>query len=346
MKIAHVNLAKGFRGGERQTALLIENLAAGGFHQTLVCRQDSPLRQYLHGVPRLKFHAAANMFAGHRKISASHDLFHAHEAKAAHWCFIEKLLGKKKYIITRRVPNPLKTVGITSMVYRRADAVVPISRAIASYLNSYDSSLKTTLIPSAGTGLTVNTSRVAELRAIYDGLFIVGHAGALDDKHKGQRYLIQAAAGLEKAYPRIRFIFLGRGKDEMILKKMAAGLTNVEFLGFTDSLGDYLSLMDLFVFPSIYEGLGSVLIDVLEFGVPVIASNVGGIPDIIEHEKTGILVPPEDPTALAAAVTQLYENPAKRELFAREGMRAAGHFSKDAMGERYRALYYAVFGKD
>ena len=346
MKIAHVNLAKGFRGGERQTALLIQSLAEHDFCQTLVCRQDSPLRKYLYGVPGLAFHAAGNMFAGHWKLSASHDLFHAHEAKAAHWCFIETLKGEKKYIITRRVPNPLKAVGITPTVYRTADAVVPISRAIESYLYAYDPRLKTTLIFSAGSNLAVDSSRVAELRRQYAGFFIVGHAGALDDKHKGQRFLIQAAANLEKMYPLIRFKFLGRGKDEMMLKKMADGLTNVEFLGFTESLGDYLSVMDLFVFPSIYEGLGSVLIDVLEFGVPVIASNVGGIPDIIGHDKTGILVPPEDAAALAAAVIRLYENPEQRKQFAREGKRAAARFSKEAMGERYRALYYAVSGKE
>ena len=108
MKIAHVNFAKGFRGGERQTALLIRELeAANAGKQVLLCRWDSPLREELQDLKNLTFVNSSNIFSGHFAFKGA-DIIHAHEAKGAHWAFLEHQIRKIPYLITRRVTNLLR----------------------------------------------------------------------------------------------------------------------------------------------------------------------------------------------------------------------------------------------
>lgn len=345
MKIVHVNLAKGFRGGERQTQLLIQGLASDGLkEQILVCRSDSPLQNELRNTPGLIFQPANHIFAGHRHIM-SPSLIHAHDGKAAHWAFIHYLLHRIPYIITRRVPNPLKNILSTKVVYRKAAGLIAISSAIQDYLHSYVPGRKVRVIPSAWTNWAVDSDRVLALRQEYARSFVIGHVGALMDRHKGQRHLIEAARYFYDRYPQIRFIFLGSGPDRDMLGHMAGKCNNVEFLGFQKNVGSYLAIMDLFVFPSNYEGLGSTILDAMGFEVPVIASAVGGIPDIITHGKNGYLISPGDPQAIIQAIEHLYHNPDLRQRLASEAKSQLAAYSPAEMTKRYRELYHSVAAK-
>ncbi|MFP4194150.1 MAG: glycosyltransferase family 4 protein [Desulfobacterales bacterium] len=342
MKIVHANLAKDFRGGERQTQLLIQGIAEmGNVKQVLACRPDSPLREKLRGTPGLDFLSAAHMLSGHIR-SAPGDLIHAHEAKAAHWAFLQHLLHGKPYIITRRVPNPLKNSFYTRTVYKKASRVVAISSPILDYLRAYSPFLHPEIIPSAWTEWHTDPEGVKPLRDFYEGCFIIGHVGALMDRHKGQRHLLQAARRLRHKYPQMRFLFLGSGPDETMLRQMAEDLDNVEFLGFRSDVDRYLSIMDLFVFPSNYEGMGSTLLDAMGFGVPVIASRVGGITDIVEDGKTGCLVPPADPDAIAEAIERLYHAPEFRRRLAANASQQLTRYSPSKMTESYLDLYLKI----
>jgi len=342
MHITHVNLARGFAGGERQTALLIGRLSELGVAQCLVCKKKSPLRAFLKNTPGLSFHKANNMFSGHGFGLKKTDLFHAHEAKAAHWTFLETGIRKKPYIITRRVPNPLKRNRLTTTVYQRADAVVAISTKIEEILADYAPDLNLSVIPSAIGELPSRTEQVSRLRSRYGDDFVVGHIGTLRDRAKGQINLIEAAEILNSKYSGFHFVFLGKGEDERILKSRSEGVKNIEFAGFTEYPGDYLSVMDVFAFPSPDEGLGSSILDAMAYGVPVIASDVGGIPDIVEHEQNGLLIPPRNSRALADAISRLYENPGLRKQFSDKGRETAAAFSPEAMGERYLELYRQI----
>jgi len=342
MKILHANLARGFRGGERQTQLLIEGLAAeGGLEQALVCRPDSPLQKALGKTAGLKFIPAAHMFAGHRHAAGA-DLIHAHDAKAAHWAFIQYLLRRTPYIITRRVPNPLKNSFYTRLVYKNAARVVAISSAIQNYLKDYLPAVKVERIPSAWADWSGGSEDVDDLRAHYSGCFVIGHVGALMDRHKGQRYLIETARHFQGRYPQMRFLFLGAGPDEKMLREMAGNLDNVEFLGFREDVDRYLAIMDLFVFPSNYEGMGSTLLDAMAFNVPVIAARVGGIPDIVTDGKTGLLIPPKDSKAIIQAIESLYHDPGYRRRLADNALVQLSNYSPSKMARRYLDLYKTV----
>lgn len=114
MHIIHVNLAKGFRGGERQTILLIKALAVHAHvaSQTLVCQPDSPMRVELSEVPNLRIVTAKHQLMGHHATGQA-SIVHAHEAKAVHWAWFHRVLYKTEYIITRRVDTPLNENPLT-----------------------------------------------------------------------------------------------------------------------------------------------------------------------------------------------------------------------------------------
>ncbi|SDI92629.1 glycosyltransferase family 4 protein [Billgrantia gudaonensis] len=341
MRIAHVNLAKGFRGGERQTALLIEGLAArSNLQQVLVCRTDSPLRERLAHVANLRFVAASHQLAGHVHVRKP-DIVHAHEAKAVHWAALHRLVKGTPYILTRRVDTPVKEKAVNRWCYRRAACRVAISRTIQRHLEARGwGDVK--LIPSAFSGLTSSQEATKCFRAGFPGKFLVGHAGALVDRHKGQRVLLKAARILEPRFPEMHFVFLGDGEDREALQHEASDLSNVTWLGFKENVADYLAGLDVFAFPSRNEGLGSVLLDVMDAGIPVVASNVGGIPDIVEHDETGLLIPNGDADALSEALVRLYRSPGLRDQLCRSARESLQTFCPESMADSYFSLYQSI----
>ncbi len=149
------------------------------------------------------------------------------------------------------------------------------------------------------------------------GSFIVGTIAELHP-NKGLSHLIEAAA--KTTDPNVRFALVGEGEERSRLESEIARLglqEKVKLFGFQKAT-DVLKGFDLFVLPSIKEGLPYVLLEAGAAKLAVIASNVGGIPEIIEHQKTGLLVSPKDPTDLAAAVDDLLIHPEKRIRFADE----------------------------
>ena len=339
LHIMHVNLAKGFRGGERQTELLIQSLAARGFKQSLVCRSDSPLRHRLQNTERLAFINANHQLMGHWQAEA--DIVHAHEAKAVHWAWLHHCLKGTPYILTRRVPQQVKDSLFNRWCYSKASMAVAISSPIEKHLQSRHW-CPVSRIPSALAHLKQNSDQVSELKVTYAGHFIIGHAGALVDKHKGQRELIAAARLLAKEIPEAIFLMLGDGPDKDVLQAESQDMTNIKWLGFKSNLGDYLSILDLFAFPSRNEGLGSTLLDVMDYNVPIVASAVDGIPDIVRNEETGLLVPPNDASSLARAILQLYKKPQLRIQLAQNAKAELQQYAPEMMAERYSQLYQSL----
>lgn len=339
MHIIHVNLAKGFRGGERQTVLLIQALAklTEITRQTLVCLPSSPLRTELADVADIKFIDAPHQLAGHWQ-SGNADMVHAHEAKAVHWAWLHHQLFRTPYTITRRVDTPIKRKWSNRLFYRHAHHCVAISRVIANEIRVLISR-EVHVIPSSLTPVTPDPVVAETLRISYPDRFLVGHIGALVDRHKGQRVLLDVARKFVNSHPNVLFIFFGRGEDEQLLQKESASLSNVVWMGFKTNIGDYLPALDLFAFPSRNEGLGSVLLDVMNAKVPIIASDVGGIPDIITHQQTGFLVPPNNAERLAEGIEDLISNSQLRHTLSLSAFAQLESYTPDAMAASYLPLY-------
>jgi glycosyltransferase involved in cell wall biosynthesis len=337
-ELCHINLAHGFRGGERQTELLIRALADTLPRQRLIARSDAPLTRRLQGVRGLTVTPVGGRLSA-VAATARAALIHAHESHGAQVALIRHLVSGTPYVITRRVVSALSSSPVTRAMYRRASRVVVLSRAIEGVLTSYEPGIECVRIPGARAGFEIDREWVAAFRARHPGEFIVGHVGAYDFRHKGQNVLVEAAGALARAYPDLHFVLVGSGRDDARLAELAAEAGNVTVAGWAENVGDYLAAFDLFAFPSIHEGLGSILFDAMHFGLPIVASDVDGIPDLITHGENGLLVPPGDASALAEAIAKLYSDPRLRETIAACNKIKAREFLPMNMARRYLEVY-------
>jgi glycosyltransferase involved in cell wall biosynthesis len=214
-----------------------------------------------------------------------------------------------------------------------------LSNAIKKTIEQITNKATIKVIPSAYSKLSVNHNNINKIKQRFQNKFLIGNIGELDNKHKGQYYLIEAMKKLQNTHPNIHLILLGKGIDEQKYKDQSKELSNITFEGFVLNVGDYISCFDLFVFPSLHEGLGSILFDIMQFKVPIIASNVGGIPDIIQDNQNGILVPPKNSDAIYEAIVKLYNNKDLREKLANCALADIENYSFENMTNRYLELY-------
>ncbi|MBJ7536848.1 glycosyltransferase family 4 protein [Marinomonas transparens] len=341
LTILHVNLAKNFRGGERQTELLIRALSnKTNIKQILACRVDSPLKQKLTDIKDLVFVTANHQLEGHFSAPSA-DIVHAHEAKAVHWAWLHKVIRKTPYILTRRVDTPVKDRWFNQKTYRNASVLVGISTLISNHMREKNWG-EVCQIPSVLAHLISDEAISNEFRSLFPDKIIVGHIGALVDKHKGQKVLIESANILEQSNPELHFVFFGDGADEEELQQLSQDNNNISWMGFKPNIGDYIPTFDIFAFPSRNEGLGSTLLDIMDAGVPIVAANVGGIPDIVIHEETGLLVPPNDSESLAQAIIKLsLDKPLQSRLTECAKSRLEKYTPK-AMADSYHSLYKKI----
>lgn len=340
-RLTHVNLARGFRGGERQTELLIRELAARGIAQRIVLRRGEPLEQRLADVRRLTRLPIGKPFA-FRARRVRGDFLHAHDGKGAHFAHAAHTLVGCDYVFTRRVDNVPSASWLTRRMYRRARGVAVLSRAIDRVVKAYAPGVRTVRIPSAIGGFQIDQSAAVALRAGFGGECVVGHVGALDDSQKGQRDLIAAAHILCARESGWRFVLVGGGKDEAMLRALAGDNDAIRFSGHVDNVGDYLGAFDLFAFPSVHEGLGSTVLDAMHAALPIVASDVDGIPDIVSHEDNGLLVAPRSPEALAGALQRLRADPALAQRLAASASDRSLAYTASAMADRYLRWYRAL----
>lgn len=337
-ELCHINLARGFRGGERQTELLVRELSAHVSRQRVVVRAGAPLAGRFAGVAGVTVVPVTGRVAA-AAASRGAALIHAHETGAAQAALLSSCLSAVPYIITRRVDNRPRAAAITRLMYRRAVCTVVLSTAIERVLHQLEPRIECRRIPSASSNLAGDAAWASAYRARFPAKVVVGHIGAFDFGHKGQDTLLAAAQLLEQRRRDVHFVLVGAGRDEGRVASLAARLGNVTVEGWTDNVGDYLAAFDLFAFPSVHEGLGSILIDAMQFGLPIVASGVGGIPDLVAPGENGLLVPPRDAAALAAAVDRLSLDARLRATMAANNRRLAGDYEPAAMARSYLDIY-------
>jgi glycosyltransferase involved in cell wall biosynthesis len=344
-KIVHVNTARGYRGGERQTELLIRGLASRNLPQALVTRRGAPLAKRLQDIDVEVREVAGGVFSVARATDDA-SLVHVHEGRSVYAAFLRALLSGTPYVITRRVNNPIREHWFAHRAYRRAACVAAVAPQVAEIVRAYDASIRVTVVHSASSGLRVDAASSAAIRARFAGKFVAGHVGALDNSQKGQEFIIAVARDVERSHPDLHFVLVGGGEDEAMLKSAAAGLSNLTFTGFVDNVGDYLAAFDVFILPSNREGIGSILLDAMERGLPVVASRVGGVPDIVHDGKNGLLIDSKNPAQLRDAILRLKADSALRGAFGERGREFAKDFSSDAMCSKYLALYTSVLQRE
>ncbi|TAJ07485.1 MAG: glycosyltransferase family 1 protein [Planctomycetota bacterium] len=359
LTLAHVDAESGFSGGEVQVFLLLEGLRERGHRCVLFAPPGS--RAAAHALER-KFDVRAvpmrnqldvpGYFALRRELGALEpDLVHLHTGRAA-WLggLAARSLGLPA-IVTRRMDRRVSRGVLTKLVYgAHVRAVAAISPAIRDELaRAGVDAAKLSVIASSFDPARIATRAGRELTRRGEG--VTGDEPVLLVlaslvRRKGHDVLLEALARLRADGLRPRLWIAGEGSELVALDAQARKLElreQVRFLKGRADVGELLAGCDVCVLPSRQEGLGVAALEGLAAERPVIASRVGGLATLIEHEVSGLLVPPEDPAALAAALARVLRDPALAARLARAGReRALAAFAPQRMVDAYEELYRRV----
>ena len=163
---------------------------------------------------------------------------------------------------------------------------------------------------------------------------------------KGHSFLIEAIPQIVKCIPNVRFLFIGEGALRAELERHAARVEAtdlIRFAGVRQDIPQLLAISDLFVLPSLWEGLPNVVLEAMAAGVPVVATDVDGSAELIIDGKTGMLVPSKQPDALATTIIQLWQDePRRKHITAAAAQQVEQSFSSQRNVTAYETLYQTL----
>lgn len=255
----------------------------------------------------------------------------------------------KARIIFRRVNFPLRDNRITRWKYTWGiDCIVAISESIRQQLLAGGIPEHLIRMIYEGLDLAGYPERPAGRPAGAGDRLVVGTLASLSPE-KGLPHLVRAAAIASRAGARLRFVIVGDGPCRRELEDLvrAEGVEDIfELVGFQDQVSGYLRAFDIFVLPSLSEGLSSAILAAMASSLPVIATDVGGIPELIRHGHNGLLVPAGDAQALAAAIRHLSAHPDEaREMGRRSRALMEERFTLERKIAETESLCYALLSR-
>ncbi|MCQ2560069.1 MAG: glycosyltransferase [Clostridia bacterium] len=177
---------------------------------------------------------------------------------------------------------------------------------------------------------------------------VVGIVGRLHPV-KGHRYFLQAAQQILQTKPEVRFLVVGDGSERPSLEAYAAelGITDqVIFTGFVKEVAEIMPALNVLVIPSLWEGFGLTALEGMVLKVPVLASSIGGLPEVVEDEYTGLLVPPADSQALAEKTLWMLDNPEETRILSQNALKVLQEkFTSQVMAAKTEQLYAWLLAK-
>lgn len=358
-KTLHIDSERTWRGGEQQVLYLTTGLVRRGHGATVVCQPGSPLAERASDagldVVELSMRGEGDfvpVLALWKLIRRRGvDVVHMHTAHAHGLGSAAAALARRgRTVVTRRVDIGIARNVFSSFKYRHGiDCYIAISEAIRQVLIAGGVDDRVIDIVHSGIDLDrfdgAPPGRLREEFGVPPGTPVIGHVAALAG-HKGQRHLVDAMPRVLGAMPTARLFMVGDGALRGQLESQARDLRlgdAVTFTGFRTDIPQWLDLFDVFVMPSVLEGLCTSVLDALAAHVPVVVSDTGGLPEIVRHEQTGLLVPPAQPAPLADAIVRLLGGRELGRRLAEAGRRhVEEHFSAESMVEGSLHVYDEV----
>jgi glycosyltransferase involved in cell wall biosynthesis len=376
-RILHVINSLDIGGNERFLLQLLEHLPKERFFQG-VCvpdrgkdaTRDLQVECKRIGIPITVFQTAGNLDATvllrlGRIIQKGHyDIVHTHLIYSQIYGRLAAWLARTRCVISsEQNVYELKTRPPFSWTERRLSALTDLIIACSNRVREHlvekvgISPLKVVVVPNAvdtsvfspikkGSPLFPQVESVRKELGIEPGDTVIGSVGHMS-RQKGYEFLVEAIPVVRLKYPRARFVLVGKGLLRKELEEQAKSLgvqDALVFAGIRNDVPAVLNCFEVFVLPSLWEGFGVAIIEALACGVPVIASRVGGIPEIIENGVDGLLVPPARPRPLAESVIRLLDNPTLRRDMIYRGLRkAVEQFSVSRMAQTMTNLYGRTF---
>lgn len=376
LRILHFIDSGGLYGAEKVILNLSRRMLASPDYRPLVgcivSRPDEPCELYdeagRQGIEALRLVIRNGRLAedlprvGRRLRRKRVGLVHSHGYKASVFGFLCRPWSGAPVTATCHLwfkgeGQPLKMKAMLvaeKLVYRRYRDVVGVSRPIRDILvasgvpadrihiieNGVEVGERSSLDPGAAAGLRRSLG-------LPEGAFLVFHAARLN-RQKGQADIVRAAARLRAEGEDVRFLIVGDGPLEGELKTLAQaeGVADVVvFGGFRNDIDDLLQLADVFVLPSLDEGMPMSLLEAVSRRVPVVATAVGDIPLVIEHERSGLIVSRGDAAGLAAAIRRILLDPPHAAMMAEKALEVVRRgYSSEAMFAKYAQIYSRYVG--
>lgn len=320
MRILHVDLGTKWRGGQQQALLLAQGLASLGHEQRLLLPASSPLFEraraagldvtaVARSASRLRTAAAIRSLLRRERF----DILHLHEAHAHTAAWLARPPRSVRRVVARRVAYLASRDPITQAKYRRgADRFIAVSEFVRR-------SLVASSVPAEKAEVVYDGIEIpalptsAERRQARSGFgfgeddVVIGCVGYLLPE-KGQDRLVEAMALIAREFPRARLLLAGDGPLREKIRGLVQKLRlaeRVHLTGFLTDVAQAYRALDLFVFPSLAEPLGSSLLVAMAYGLPVVSVNAGAVPEVIEPERSGLLVAGAEPEILAEGMRRL-----------------------------------------
>jgi glycosyltransferase involved in cell wall biosynthesis len=353
----HIDTALSWRGGQNQVLLTVNGLREIGDRAALVAHPDGELlRRAAEGLDLIPFAARSEM-----DLSAAWrfsrvlkrlrpDVIHAHDPHGVAIAALALPMSgsgpSPALVASRRVDFHLKNNSLSRWKHRQVDCFIAASEAIRRMLLSDGVPPERTVTVHEG----VDISHIVAAPAVnvHEALWLPHHAPLVGNvaalvPHKGQRYLIEAAHLVMREIPDARFVIFGEGELREHLERLVHEHNlekHVLLPGFrTDILG-CIKGFDVFAMSSVTEGLGTSLLDAMACQTPIVATRTGGIPEIVEDEVNGLLVPPRDAPALARAIVRLLNDQTRRRTMGEAGFKRVNErFTVERMVAQTAAVY-------
>jgi glycosyltransferase involved in cell wall biosynthesis len=360
LTVLHLNTEHGFRGGEIQNLHLAAGLAEQGHRCILAVQKDSPLgeRAEQRGLEvrqrpmQGEFDPLAVAWLSRLIHEERPHILHYHTSHAVTLGTLARL-GRRGpvAVATRRTSFPTRRNPLFRLKFSyRLDRVIAVSGSIRD--DMVEAGLPAERITVVHSGIDL-----ARFRQPADGAefrremevpaehLLLGCVGALAPQ-KGHGDLVQVLARLSDRFPNLHLAILGKGdmQEEILDEARNLGIGDrVHLAGFREDIPAANAAFDVAVLPSLAgEGSPAVVKEAMAAGVPVVATRIGGVAEILEDGRQGILVPPGDADALAAALESLLADPARRRNLGEAGKVRAEEFSMERMIRRTEEVYHEL----
>lgn len=334
MRILFADLEREWRGGQSQALLTLLGLRERGDKVELLTAQDSPLAEHaakggivVHQVPRLGLRAWAAAALRGLVAGDGFDLVHLNEPHALAAAWLARAHKRLPLLLSRRIGFPLRKNPVSQALYRALDRFVANSRDVARSL--VDSGISEDRISIVNEGVEIPVLPTQEQRnsgrkhwGIKDHEFLFGCVSVFVPE-KGQRYLIEALPKVRAAHPEARLILAGDGACRAELQTLAKKVQQskvVLFPGFVKDVAQVYAALDAFAFPSEFEGLGTALQAAMAYGLPCISTKRGALSEVVDHDRTALVVEPEA-GEIATAMLRLLDDENLRRRLAEAGRR-------------------------
>ncbi|NUM53099.1 MAG: glycosyltransferase [Candidatus Hydrogenedentes bacterium] len=358
MNVLHIDEQSGWRGGEQQASYLIRGLAERGHRCFIAGKPDSEFLARDHGVQDLvripvpcrgefDIVTACKLSRAVRKHAI--DILHAHSSHAITYAALaKKIAGRGRVVASRRVDFPPNANVFSQWKYNQPDRIVAISGCIARVMRDFGIPESKLCTVHSGIDLKrfdVDPLHRAEL-GIPEGVPLAGNVAALVG-HKDHETLLNAVPHVLKEIPRFCLVIAGEGPLRPQLEAQIDRLDirhAVTLLGQRNDVPRLLRALDLFVMSSSEEGLGTSVLDAMACGVPVVATNAGGIPEMVRDGETGLLVHVGNSAALGSAIAGLLHDAGQmRRMIEAAYELVRTRFTADAMVSGNLAVYDSLF---